>query len=106
MSFALPLSSKDRSTLRRAGQQLKPWVTIGKAGLTDDVVRAAAECLDSNELIKVRLLRECPVERREAAIRLAEQTGAECPGQIGRTFLLYRPAEENPPANARQATAS
>jgi RNA-binding protein len=94
MPFSLPLSGSDRAALRRAGQQLKPWVTIGKAGLTDEVIRATDECLTSNELIKVRLLRECPIERREAAALLAERVEGECPGQIGRVFLLYRPPAE------------
>lgn len=91
MSYSLPLSSRDRAALRRTGQKLPAWVTIGKAGLTDEIVQATDECLAGNELIKVRLLRDCPIERSEAAGLLAERTGAECPGQIGRTFLLYRP---------------
>ncbi len=92
--YVLPLQSRDRAELRRAGQKLSAALTIGKAGLTEEVIQSAEECLSANELIKVRIVRECPLERSEVAAALAARVEAGCPGQIGRTFLLYRPASK------------
>ncbi|MAE70413.1 MAG: hypothetical protein CME06_08105 [Gemmatimonadetes bacterium] len=87
--YPLPLQSRDRAELRRAGQRLTAAVTLGKAGPTEAVIQSVRECLDANELIKVRLARECPLERPKVATALAAAVEAECAGQIGRTFLLW-----------------
>ena len=91
MRLDLPLSAKGRAALRRTGQKLKPSVHVGKGGISPELIQATNEILAAHELIKVRVLRESPVTRDEAASRLEEETRAECPGKIGHTFLLYRP---------------
>ncbi len=96
--YRLPLQSRDRAELRRAGQKLAASVIVGKAGLSEEVVRSADECLAANALIKVRLARECPVTRPQVVEELAARTESECPGQIGRTLLLYRPPLERDPS--------
>ena len=40
------------------------------------------------------MLENCPLDRHEASDGLAEATGADVAQILGKTFLLYRPAEK------------
>jgi RNA-binding protein len=71
-------------------------VQIGHQGITPALVDAAREALAFHELIKVKVLEASPVDRREAAHQLAEETGAELAQVLGRTFLLFKPHPEEP----------
>ena len=73
---------------------------VGRAGVTDAVVREVDEALEARELIKVRLSGDRD-ERARAAAAIAQRTGAEVAGRVGRIAILYR---ENPdPARRRIA---
>ena len=52
--------------------------------------------LKDHELIKIRLGRECDIERKEAAKRISEQSHSALAQLVGSTMLLYRPREEDP----------
>ena len=52
--------------------------------------------LTDHELIKIRILQECPIGRRDAADFLAIQTDSVVAQILGRTILLYRPHPEKP----------
>lgn len=90
------MNGKDRRYLRGLAHALNPVVIVGQRGLTDAVVRQVDGALTDHELIKVRLGGECPVDRDEAAERLAERTGAEVAGHIGRVLILFRAHPETP----------
>jgi RNA-binding protein len=64
-------------------------VLVGRAGLTDAVVREVDDALEARELIKVRLTGDRE-ERSVAAAAIAERTSSELAGQIGRVAILYR----------------
>ena len=61
----IELTGKERRTLRALGHALSPVVQIGKAGLSKGVTLELHGALEAHELIKVQLLRECPLERDE-----------------------------------------
>jgi len=84
------LSGKALRHLRALGHALDPVVAVGKQGVTDALVEQTERALASHELIKVRVMREAPLERAEAAEELAGRTGAVLAQVIGRTFLLYK----------------
>jgi RNA-binding protein len=86
-----PLTGKERRKLRALGHSLSPVVQIGKAGLTRGVSEELQNALDAHELIKVQLLGECPIERTEAAERVAATTKAAVVQTLGRMLLFYRP---------------
>jgi RNA-binding protein len=67
-------------------------VLVGRAGVTDAVVREVDDALEARELIKVRLPGDRE-ERAQAAAAIAVRTGSELAGQVGRIAILYR---ENP----------
>jgi len=92
-----PLTSKQRAHLRKLAHRLKPVVIIGNDGVTDAVVRAVADALNTRELLKVKALETAPGSIREAADALAAAIpGAQVAQTIGRTAVLYRPDPEKP----------
>ena len=91
-------SSAQRKELRKLAHHLEPLVWVGKEGLSEDVVAATAEALDSHELIKVKLL-ALKDERKAVARELAERTDCVLAGVIGHVVILYR---EHPDADKRK----
>ena len=83
------LSSRQRSRLRSLAHGLDPVVRVGRAGVTDAVLREVDEALAARELIKVRLSGERD-ERAGEAASIADPTGAALAGLIGRVAILYR----------------
>ena len=72
------LSGKQRRYLRGLGNQLEPVIYVGKEGISEALLRSIEEAYSGRELIKVRLERSCPVERREAGSLLASSTRSLC----------------------------
>ncbi len=85
------VSSKVRSHLRSLAHGLSPVVHIGGDGVTEAVAEAVATALHDHELIKVKLGKAFPGERRDAARQLADAVGADLTQVIGRVVVLYRP---------------
>lgn len=88
------LTGKQKRHLRALGHSIKPVVHIGKKEIDEGVLKETDAALAHHELIKVKMLESCLLERHEAAEELAGATGADIAQILGRTFLLYRPAEE------------
>ena len=51
--------------------------------------RGVKDCLDARELIKLKVLENSMYNAREASVKLAEATGADCVQVIGSKFVLY-----------------
>jgi RNA-binding protein len=88
------LTGKQVRFLRARGHHLKPAVLAGKEGLTPQLINSAVENLAVHELIKIKLLDSCPIDRKTAAHRLREQTASHLVQILGRTILLYKAAEK------------
>lgn len=71
-------------------------VQIGKAGVVANVISGAADVLGARELVKVRVLRNSPLQPRDAVENLAAAIGAELVQVLGRNGLLYRRNPEKP----------
>jgi RNA-binding protein len=104
----MALTGKQNRHLRALGHHLDPVVQIGKNGITEAVIAQLAAAIDHHELVKVKLLTECPVDRTEAGEQLASALGAELTQTLGRTLLFWKrnphkPKVELPGAKARRA---
>ena len=84
------ITSKQRSFLKGLAHELDPIVMIGRGGLTENVIKEMDTCLDTRELIKVKLQEGAELDPKETANRAAEALGAEFVQAIGRKFVLYR----------------
>jgi len=90
------LTSKQRATLRAMAHELSPIIHVGKAGVTENIIKQADEALTPHELIKGTVQQNCPVSAKEALAEIAEKTGAEPVSVTGRKFVLFRPRPEDP----------
>jgi RNA-binding protein len=89
------LTGKQKRHLRALGHKLKAIILIGKKEIEEALINETNAALDHHELIKVKLLESCLLDKHEASDALAGACGADVAQILGRTFLLYRPA--NPP---------
>ena len=70
--------------------RLKPKLHIGKDGLSASVLAELDNILENHELVKISILPNCPVDRKEAFVKTAQMANAELIQAIGRKFCLYR----------------
>ncbi|MBR2717121.1 MAG: YhbY family RNA-binding protein [Oscillospiraceae bacterium] len=90
------MTGKQRAYLRGLANGLDTILTVGKGGLTENVIRQADEALTARELIKGRVLESAMMTAAEACAAVAEATGAEGIQSIGSRFVLYRVNPEEP----------
>jgi len=88
------LTGKQKRHLRSLGHHLKPLVMLGREGITDNVIKAAAAILEAHELLKVKIGHGCLLERQEAAEVIAARTGSEIVQVLGKTFLVFKANHE------------
>ncbi len=91
------LTARQRGFLRSAARRRRCDVTVGKAGLGENVLRHVRAVLGQRELIKVRLLGPAGSDRFSAARSLAEGADAVMVDLIGRAVVLYKPNDRLPP---------
>ncbi|MEE0796600.1 MAG: ribosome assembly RNA-binding protein YhbY [Anaerovoracaceae bacterium] len=89
------ITGKQRSYLKSLAHDIDPTVYIGKAGVTDNVIKEIDMCLEARELVKVKLQDGCVMEPKDVANDMAAKLGAEFVQAIGRRFTLYRQSKEN-----------
>lgn len=87
------LNGKQKRHLRALGHKLKPLIQIGKKEIESALIDETNAALDHHELIKVKLLESCLLDKHEASETLSKACGAEVAQILGKTFLLYRPAK-------------
>ena len=89
------ITSKQRSFLKSLAHNIDPAVYIGKAGVTENVVKEIDMCLEARELVKVKLQEGCDLTPKDVANDVAARLGAEFVQAIGRKFTLCRQSKEN-----------
>ena len=87
------LTGKQKRHLRALGHKLKAIILVGKKEIEEALINETNSALDHHELVKVKLLESCLLDRQEASAMLADACGAEVAQILGKTFLLYRPAD-------------
>ena len=92
----MPLTGQAARALRALAHDLRPVVHVGKNGMNETVAKAVAQALSDHELIKVKVLRECPITPDEVGAELAEATRSDVAQRIGRIVVLYKPHPKKP----------
>lgn len=92
----MPLTPKQKKHLRSLAHELDPVVRIGKGRISDPVAAETVRSLEAHELIKVRIEAGAGSDRRDLAVELADLTGSELVGTIGKIAILYRERDEDP----------
>jgi RNA-binding protein len=86
------LTGKQKRHLRALGHKLKALIQIGKKEIEEALIAETNVALDHHELIKVKLLESCTLDKNEASEALSKACQAEVAQILGKTFLLYRTA--------------
>lgn len=94
MSSTTDLNNKQKQYLKGLAHPLKPVVLLGSNGLTEGVLAEIEGALEHHELIKVKV----PTDERDMRVAIGDaitrETGATLVQTIGKTLVLYRPAQE------------
>lgn len=88
------LTSKERAALRAQANGIDTVLTVGKSGVTENVVLETCVLLDSRELVKGKVLENALMSPQEVLEALCRATGAEPIGTVGSKFILYRESEK------------
>lgn len=88
------MNNKQRAYLSGLASKLTPIMQIGKSSLTPEIIRAADEALETRELIKISVLKNCFDDPRAIAEMMAERTHSEVVRVIGKKIVLYRAAKK------------
>ena len=94
---SLQLDSSQRKRLRGLAHSLKPLVTIGRRGLTENSLNELDSALEFHELIKIRLGDGGDLakgQKRDLCNNLADQLECGLAGIVGHIGVLYRPARD------------
>lgn len=86
----MPLTGKQRQHLRALAHHLDPVVQVGHEGLTEAVLAQIREALAAHELIKVKILQECPLTRDEFATAVQEGGVGEVAQALGRIVVVWK----------------
>ena len=79
--------------LRKSCHHIKPIVTVGNAGLTENVMSEVELALSHHELVKIKIAGSSD-ERKDIANRIVTQTSAVLVQSIGHTASFYREADK------------
>jgi len=90
----MKLKNNQIKFLRGKGQQLKPVVRIGQAGLSKAVMDELESALEHHELLKVKIAAADREARDLIVEKICRDSGASLVQRIGNMALLYRPAKE------------
>ncbi|MEG0265425.1 MAG: YhbY family RNA-binding protein [Erysipelotrichaceae bacterium] len=89
------LDTKKKKQLRAIAHGKSALFQMGKEGMSDNLVKTINDSLEAHELLKISLLKTCPINVHEAAYDLASKTHSEIIQIIGRTCVLYRRSKKN-----------
>jgi len=80
--------------------RLEPSLTIGKNGLTENVIKGLKQHLKNRKLIKVKILRSFIKEQDKKQLfnEIAEKTGSKIVNTVGFTVTLFQQQEVVEPA--------
>ena len=90
------MTGKQKRYLRTLAHTLKPVVNLGKHGMSPETKNEINSQLLEHELIKLKILDNCPISKKECADVLAEEKNFKIVQIIGKTLTLYCPHPKEP----------
>ena len=89
------MTSKQRAYLKSLAMKLDPVFNVGKSSITPEFTAAISEVLETRELIKIAVLKNCMDEPKEIAEVLAERTHSQVVQVIGKKIVLYKESRDH-----------
>lgn len=100
------MTSKQRAYLKGLAMNIDAIYQVGKSSLTPELTQGLEEALESRELIKVNVLKNCLDDPGEIARTVAERTHSEVVQVIGKKFVLYRESKTRKKIELPKETSS
>lgn len=88
------MTTKQRAYLKGLAMTMDPIFQIGKSSMTPEFTKAIAEALETRELIKISVLKNCADDPKELASMLAERTHSQVVQVIGKKIVLYKEGKD------------
>lgn len=89
------LTGKQRAMLKAESHDYKPIINIGKLSVTDELIKAIDEALDSRELIKIKILNNNFDDQDDIIETILNELNAEFVNHLGSIITIYRKNKEN-----------
>ena len=89
----MDITDKQIIFLRKKCHHIKPIVSVGNAGLTENVMAEVELALSHHELVKMKLNGDAG-ERKAMSEEIVAKTGAVLVQNIGHTASFYREADK------------
>ena len=96
------MTSKQRAYLKCLASTMDSVFQVGKSSLTSEWIDAVKGVLETHELIKINVLKNCMDDPKEIANSIASCTRSEVVQVIGRKIILYKQADEIGRASCRE----
>lgn len=90
----MELRGKQKQFLKKEAHHLQAIFQVGKAGLTDEIVKQIDEALEKRELIKISLLQNTDETTDEVATKIAKELDATVVQEIGKTIIFFRESSQ------------
>lgn len=90
----MAITNKQIKFLREKCHHIKPVITVGNAGLTENVMAEIGLALNHHELIKMKINAGDREERKTMIDKIVSETAASLVQTIGHTASIYREAEK------------
>lgn len=90
------LTGKQRRYLKGLAHHLDQTVYVGKAGVTENIIKEMEIGFETRELVKLKIQEGCELTKDEVADEIIAKTGCEFVQAIGRKVTLYRRSKEDP----------
>ena len=87
----MDLTSKQRKILRSKAHHLKPYIIIGKNGLTKSSINSISRLLNQHELIKVKIADN--ENRENIKDKILLKTSSSIVGSIGKIVIIYKESD-------------
>ncbi|APT17982.1 hypothetical protein FC62_GL001379 [Amylolactobacillus amylotrophicus DSM 20534] len=89
------LNGKQKRYLRSLAMKQRATMQVGKAGITEAVIKQLQNEIEKNELLKISLLQNTVVEPAEVQVEIqATDATIEFVQKIGRNMVFYKRATE------------
>ena len=90
----IELTTAQRQYLKGLAHTLSPVVMIGEKGLSEAVLKEIGHALNAHELIKIKAGSNDKAQRSLWLDEICAALGAAPVQHIGKTLVVYRPAEK------------
>lgn len=84
------ITTKQRAMLKSMSMTMADLAQVGKDGLSDAVIDSIRQVLESRELVKIKVLKNCDLTSREVAEELEEMLNCEIVLVVGSKVIIYK----------------